>query len=328
MSYADIDNLYKNQDILMFRQCWAMEKIHGTSAHVSWKARDKNAFINTPVQPPDWDLSDGTLTFFSGGEKHENFIKLFDQEKLKAAFIKMGQPEVTIYGEAYGGKCQGMSGTYGKQLKFIAFDVKIGHTWLAIDQADEVCTGLGIEFVYYRKIPTDLPAVDAERDAPSEQAFRNECAVREDLTTHKKREGVVLRPLIEVRKNNGDRIVAKHKRDDFQETKTPRHVVNPADQVVLDEAEKIADEWVTPMRLEHVIDHVKAEVQRDLEVEDTGRVIKEMVADVLKESKGEIVDSKPARKAIGTHAAKMFKQKMSYIQIPSEIRQPKQMWVQ
>ena len=38
MGYLHIDNLYKNQDILMFKECYAMEKIHGTSAHVSFKA--------------------------------------------------------------------------------------------------------------------------------------------------------------------------------------------------------------------------------------------------------------------------------------------------
>jgi len=29
MGYAHIENLYKNQEILMFKRCFAMEKIHG-----------------------------------------------------------------------------------------------------------------------------------------------------------------------------------------------------------------------------------------------------------------------------------------------------------
>ena len=36
MGYRHIDNLYKDQRILLFRECFALEKIHGTSAHVSW----------------------------------------------------------------------------------------------------------------------------------------------------------------------------------------------------------------------------------------------------------------------------------------------------
>ena len=36
MGYMHIDNLYKNQDVLMFREAYALEKIHGTSAHVAY----------------------------------------------------------------------------------------------------------------------------------------------------------------------------------------------------------------------------------------------------------------------------------------------------
>ena len=48
MGYLHIDNLYKAQDILNFKTCYALEKIHGTSAHLKW--------------------DNGELTFFSGGE--------------------------------------------------------------------------------------------------------------------------------------------------------------------------------------------------------------------------------------------------------------------
>ena len=81
MSYMHIDNLYKNKDILFFRECYAMEKIHGTSAHIKWK--------------------DDHLTFFSGGCEHLSFISLFDQYELEEKFIAFNRPEVTIYGEAY-----------------------------------------------------------------------------------------------------------------------------------------------------------------------------------------------------------------------------------
>ena len=36
MGYAHIENLYKNQTILLFRRCWALEKVHGTSAHITY----------------------------------------------------------------------------------------------------------------------------------------------------------------------------------------------------------------------------------------------------------------------------------------------------
>ncbi len=52
---------------------------------------------------------------------------MWDTEDLKKKFLETGLEEVTIYGEGFGGKMQGMSDTYGKELRFVAFDVKIGH---------------------------------------------------------------------------------------------------------------------------------------------------------------------------------------------------------
>ncbi len=283
MGYAHIENLYREaaQIIFMFRECFALEKIHGTSAHVSWK--------------------DGEVKFFAGGENHTNFVALFDLEKLKELFTAMGKPEVTVYGEAYGGKQQGMSGTYGKNLKFIAFDVEVGDRWLSVPDAETVAKSLGLEFVFYVKIPTEWAAIDAERDAPSVQAVRN------GITEPKKREGVVLRPVIEVTTNNGGRIVAKHKGAEFQETKTPRST-DPAKLQVLSEAGAVADEWVTEMRLTHVLDKIPAEQQV---IENMRNIIAAMVEDVLREGSGEIVDSKEVRGAIGKKSATMFKERLN-----------------
>ena len=50
-----ISNLYRSTDILIFKQCYAMEKIHGSSSHLSWK--------------------EGQLYLFPGGEKLEKFTK-------------------------------------------------------------------------------------------------------------------------------------------------------------------------------------------------------------------------------------------------------------
>lgn len=279
MGYLDIDNLYKAQDILLFKECYALEKIHGTSAHVAWK--------------------DGAVRYFAGGERHENFVALFDNAALTAAFVASGQPEVIIYGEAYGGKCQGMSATYGKQLRFIAFDVKIGKCWLAVPQAEEFVKPFGIEFVSWEKIPTTVAAIDAARDKPSMQANLNGCG------SDKPREGVVLRPLIEVMKNNGERVIAKHKNDAFKETKTARPL-DPDKLKVLTDAQAIADEWVTEMRLTHVLDSLGP----DVGIERTPDVIRAMVADVEREGSSEIVASKDARRAIGTRCAIMFKARL------------------
>lgn len=289
VGYLHIDNLYKTQTILLFRECFALEKIHGTSAHVSWKDAG-----HATKAPPD---ADPRLSFHSGGEKHQNFVALFDKEKLVAGFEAMGHPEVIIFGEAYGGKQQAQSWRYGKHLKFVAFDVKVGDHWLDVTNAAQVCERLGLEFVHFVRVSTELSVLDAERDAPSEQARRN------GIEGDQPREGVVLRPVREFRDTNGDRIISKHKRAEERETKTPRDAnVDPAQLKVLDDAKAIADEWVTPIRLDHVLDKLGT-----VGMEDTPKVITAMIEDVVREGSTEIVDSKEARKAIGASTARLFK---------------------
>lgn len=278
MGYMHIDNLYKNQLILLFKECYALEKIHGTSAHVSW--------------------NDGKVGFFSGGEKHENFIKLFNQEELKARFLGKGHDKIMVYGEAYGGKCQGMSATYGTSLKFVAFDVLVGDQWMDVPVADAICTELGIEFVHYKRVSTDLPVLDIARDEPSHQAARN------GVVETRNSEGVVLRPIHEFSDRYGNRIIAKHKRAEFAERKN-QPAVDAAKQEVLDNAEKVADEWVTEMRMAHVLDKLNLE----LDLKNIPAVIAAMQEDVTREAMGEIIDNKETRRAIGAAASKMYKLK-------------------
>ncbi len=277
MGYMHIDNLYKDQTVLMFREVYALEKIHGTSAHVAW---------------------DGSaVRLFAGGEKHERFAKLFTQD-LPELFSALGHDNVTVYGEAYGGRQQGQAHRYGPDLRFVAFDVKIGDTWLDVPDACDVATNLGLDFVHYVRVPAEVAALDAERDAPSVQAKWN------GVEGDKGREGIVIRPIHEVTTKNGARIIAKHKTDEFRETATPR-TVDPEKAAALADATKIAFEWVTPMRLSHVLDKlesggVKAGVERMRDV------IAAMQEDVAREGAGEFVDSRDARAAIGRRTSELF----------------------
>ena len=282
MAYLHIDNLYKNQDILMFKECYAMEKIHGTSAHISYRDND--------------------VHFFSGGEKNDKFVNLFDKEFLKKKFEELDLDEVIIYGEAYGGKQQGMSATYGKELKFIAFEVKIGHCWLDVPKAEDFVKNFNIEFVYYCKMSTTIESLDIEKNKYSVQAIRN--GIEED----RPREGIVLRPLIELRKNNNARIISKHKCEAFRETRTKREVTDVDKLRILKEAKAIAEEWVTEMRLSHVLDKFP-----DVNITQTGDVIRAMVADIKRESEKEVEWTKEVQKEVSRESAKMFKKRIMKI---------------
>ena len=282
MGYMSIDNLYKNTEILLFKECYALEKIHGTSAHISWK--------------------NGKVLLSPGGEKMERFEKIFNIEELEKKFKELFDCDVVVFGEAYGGKCQGMSETYGKELKFIAFDVKVDKSWLDVPNAKEVADKLGLEFVAFAKVDTNIETLDTYKNPSAGQAKRN------GIEGFKMREGIVLRPLIELTKNNGSRIIVKHKRDEFKETRTKREV-DPKSLKILEDAKAIAEEWVTPMRLNHVLD----KLGNPTEIEKTREVIKAMKDDVFREAKGEIKESKAAITFIGKKAARLYKERISKI---------------
>lgn len=288
MGYMKIENLYRNNTVMEFRHCYALEKVHGTSAHIQW-SKDK-------------------VAFFSGGEKHENFIKLFDEQKLVDFFKSKGYGDgvvVRIHGEAYGGKQQGMSKTYGPALAFIAFDVRIDDSWLDVPKAEEFCLAAGIEFVPYEYIPTTEEALNRERDRDSI------VAIRRGMGEGHIREGVVLRPPFEVKLNSGARVMSKHKRAEFREHKTDRKIgLDPDKKKVLEDAEAIADEWCVGMRMEHVIDQVKRE-GFEPKIENIPVIISTMVKDIYTEAAGEIVESREVNRAISTKTVKLFKEYLS-----------------
>ena len=281
MGYAHINNLYKDQRILDEDECWAMEKIHGTSAHIAFK-------IGEPMR------------FFSGGEKHDKFVALFDEEKLQLAFDKLvldgdteedndGLVSATLYGEAYGGKQQGMSYLYGPELKFIVFDVKVNGEWIDVPFAESWADYFGLDFVWYTRTTTEVEKLDALRDMDCIQAVRNGVDL-ENLPKGCKPigEGVVLRPITEKRDHRGNRICAKHKSAEFSERRKQPKVADPEKLKILSEAKEIATEWVTPMRLAHVLD----KMPHDTSIENMRDVIHAMFEDVTREAEGEIVVNK------------------------------------
>ncbi len=287
MGYMHIDNLYKNQEILMLRECFAMEKIHGSSAHVGFHYNyDSNG-----------DKLDPQINLFCGGCKAELFTTLWNKEELIRKFLDLGVEQLTIFGEGYGGKMQGMSRTYGKELKFVAFDVRIGENWLDVEKAHEICAFMDIDFVAYERVSTDLEDLDIEKNKPSVQAKRN------GIIDPKMREGVVLRPIIELKKNNGARIICKHKRDEFMETSKPRKVQDPVKLEVLADAKKVSEEWVTIMRLSHVLDKIEEPSMKKMR-----EIIIAMVEDIKREGDKEIVWSPEVVRAIGKATAKLTKQ--------------------
>lgn len=276
MGYMHIENLYREQEILQQERCFALEKIHGTSTHVAWQG--------------------GALRFHAGGVSHDQFAALFPAD-LASRFA--GLPDLTIYGEGCGGKCMKMSHAYGKELRFIAFDVQIDGAWLSVPAAAQLVADVGLDFVAWEEGPCTVAWLDAQRDLPSSLAEKLGLGTQI-------REGVVVRPLLEMSDRRGKRLIVKHKRAEFAETATPREV-DPARQMKLLESEAIAKEWATEMRLTHVLD----KMGNPTDLARIPDVIAAMVEDVEREATGEIVPSKDARRAIGSRTALMFKKRVT-----------------
>lgn len=289
MGYMHIENLYKYPYIFAFPKVYVLEKIHGTSAHLSWNGTK--------------------LTVFAGGVSHDSFCALFDltnmQKLMHDLATRYDFSKVTVYGEAYGGSCQKMADTYGNKLKFVAFDVQVtrkGETdpvWLNVEEASRIVSSyLDLSFVFWDLVDNKLEILNKYRDAPSVQAIIN------GLGRDKKAEGIVIRPLIESVDKHGQRVICKHKRDDFRETATPREV-SPEKLKVIEEADAVANEWVTDMRLDHVLDKLGP-----VDIKSTGEVVKAMIEDIKREAEGEVVWSKDCEKKIGSATATLFKQRL------------------
>lgn len=287
MGYLKIPNLYKQKDILMFKQAYALEKVHGTSAYIGH------------------DVEKDKLIIYAGGCKYKQFTDIFDLDKIldnfRANAKEHGYKKAIVFGEAFGGKMQGMSKTYGEQLKFIAFEVKIDKFWLSVPQAEMAATGLGFDFVPYRLINT------TEEEINNEMMRDSEVAIRYGMGEGKLREGIVLRPPKELTFNNGERIIAKHKRPEFAERRNTPKFTDPAELKKLDDANAIADEWVTPGRLMNAKSKFKEE---DWVMENMGNIIKYVYEDILVEAGDEIGDDKFLRKAVGKRVVNIFKKTM------------------
>lgn len=173
---------------------WAFtEKIDGTNIRVHWDGhkvmfggRTDSAQIPTALM---YALND----LFLGITNEE----LFEQ--------KFGATEVTFYGEGYGAKIQKGGGLYREDCGFMLFDVLIGDTWLERENIEDIAKSFGLPVVPIVLTGTIQDAVDYVKSKPK-------CTVAKEP---KEAEGLVGKPLVEVKDRMGNRIIVKVKSCDF-----------------------------------------------------------------------------------------------------------------
>lgn len=116
---------------------------------------------------------------------------------------------VTFYGETYGPGIN-KGGNYGKEVKFILFDIKIGTWWLKRIQVEDIAKELNIPIVPIVFRGTLLEAVEAIKKGYDSTI----------VTANKpfKAEGMVLFPAVQLFNRKGERIITKLKQRDFLTT--------------------------------------------------------------------------------------------------------------
>ncbi len=170
------------------------EKIDGTNIGVVWdgyrvsfQGRTERAEIPAPLLKRLNEL-------FGGPEKED----LFEQ--------KFGEMPVILYGEGYGGKIQGGK-AYSEKEDFILFDVYLPNDdlWLSDDDVTDVSVYFGIRKVPLLFVSNIEYAVERVRSGELKSDFPGV-----------KIEGVVGRPLFELRNRRGQRLIVKVKGRDYK----------------------------------------------------------------------------------------------------------------
>jgi len=206
-TYHKIQTIFKRDPATKYKTLlygeWALPEFAYLATN-EWEFTEKIDGTNIRV---DWDCTE-QVRF--GGRTDNAQIPIFLLDKLQDLFppAKFGAlyPEtpMTLYGEGYGAKIQKGGGNYIPDgVSFILFDVMIGGNYLERHNIEDIADHLGIQVVPIVDRGHLVDAIDyAQRGFPS---LVGNCVA----------EGLVMRPVVELRNRMGHRIIAKIKHKDF-----------------------------------------------------------------------------------------------------------------
>lgn len=164
------------------------EKVDGTNIRVMWDSKDHHITFGgrtEAVQIP------ATLL---------NVLNDMFEPGLMASVFDC---DACLYGEGYGPKIQKVGRLYREDQSFVLFDVRIGEWWLERSAVEEIAEKLNINVVPIVGIGTLQEAIEMTREGVK--------SVWGDFMS----EGMVMRPRVELKSRNGQRIITKIKHKDF-----------------------------------------------------------------------------------------------------------------
>jgi len=189
-----IEGKFRNPSVeFLANNQWAFaEKIDGTNIRVHWDGHKVLFGGRTDAAQLPTDLIYALNDKFLGITNEQ----LFEQ--------KFGATPVTLYGEGYGEGIQS-GGAYRKGKGFVLFDVFIGDVWLERENVEDVAKAFSVPVAPIVLTGTIAEAVAYVKGMPR-------CTFAEQ---EKEAEGLVGRPLVEMKDRRGNRLIVKVKARDF-----------------------------------------------------------------------------------------------------------------
>ena len=175
------------------------EKVDGTNIRVMWNGEIITFGGKTDNAQIPAFLINKLQEIFGGEINKQIFINSFNQNDNQDEEIK-----VCLYGEGYGARIQKGGGNYIPDgVDFILIDIKIGDWWLKRDGIEDVAQKFNLKVVPIVGEGTLKDMVEMTKIGLKSQ-WGNFMA-----------EGMVAKPLVELKTRSGKRIITKIKHKDF-----------------------------------------------------------------------------------------------------------------
>ena len=191
-----IEGQFRSKYVKYLKDCnWIFtEKVDGTNIRVCWDGHDFIFKGRTDKAQLPANLVVRLQQLFMNDAMEELVEQMF------------GEKEVMFIGEGYGAGIQAVGKDYdtGGQQDFILFDITVDGKYLDHDNVVEIATALGLKMVPVVLIGTIDDAVRLVKAKPNSTIGKA------------KMEGVVGRPLVELKDRLGKRVIIKVKVNDFE----------------------------------------------------------------------------------------------------------------
>lgn len=192
-----IEGKFRKPVVEFLKDCeweWT-EKIDGTNIRVYWDGHTVTFGGRTDRANIPSQLVNRLNQIFGG----ENNAQIFEQ--------LFGEKEVLLFGEGYGNKIQSVGEYYiSDDVNFILFDVMINDMYLDRKAIEGIARAFNISSVSVVGYGTIDQAVAFIKERPKSVLAEGRCEM----------EGIVCRPVIELKTKAGERVIVKIKSRDFE----------------------------------------------------------------------------------------------------------------